>query len=350
MANLQSVNLWVALDGYALSMEISTSRTAVARAVPNGSTVFASQPHDSNAESAANAAILDEVNFSKFKPTKGFSQDNAVLLAALATASYSYPEHQKACLDHQAGVKSFVFLDSKNNEGAGAQKPDTDTQVSLVDTGRALLVAARGTTPPWDHDDGQDSEWNDFQTDITAVPVWNYDKSGKVHKGFKDAADGIWDQLKPYLMTAISSHKAIYLSGHSLGAAIALQLADRMVVELHSKPSSVIRMGGPDVGWEDEQKHLEKVGLTERTFNFINCTDPVPGTLPNGVPAGIEVYLDRHGKADISGKSHALDKTLGAADNIYHGHTDITHHHHPQYYNQHIAARENAATFKQLEK
>ena len=45
---------------------------------------------------------------------------------------------------NQAAVKKFEFLDSKNNAARGVCAPDTGTQVSLIETDDALIVASGG--------------------------------------------------------------------------------------------------------------------------------------------------------------------------------------------------------------
>lgn len=299
-----------------------------------------------NRNSAEHAKVLDGINFNKFSPSKHFTQDNADILGRLASGSYCDPEDQAA---HLPSSVRFTFLDSKNNASLGIPVADSGTQVTLIETKKALMVAARGTTPPWSQENSDDSEWKDFETDMVAVPVTNYDHSGKVHKGFKDGADGIWDQLKPHLQSAIAAHKAIHIAGHSLGGAIALLLADRMVFETGELPQSVIRLGGPDTGWKEQAKHLEDVGIAQRCYDFKNCTDPVPNILKGSVEAGKEIYFNRNGEADISGQSHALDKTLGAGQDVYHGHPDPTHRHHCLAYNALISDAKNSAVLHQVE-
>ena len=263
-----------------------------------------------NRNSAEHAAVLDGIDFNKFKPAKHFSQDNADILGRLASGSYSDPEDQQA---HFPASVKFTFLDSKNNASLGIPVADSGTQVTLIETKKALLVAARGTSPPWSGENSDDSEWKDFETDMVAVPGTNYDHTGKVHKGFKDGADGIWDQLKPHLQSALKTHKAIHMSGHSLGGAIALLLADRMVFETGAIPESVIRLGAPDTGWAEQARHLEDVGIAQRCYDFKNCTDPVPGILKGSVEAGKEIYFNRHGIADIRAATTSWTRPLGPA-------------------------------------
>ena len=299
--------------------------------------------------SAENAKVLDEVDFADFRPGRTYDQKNATLLATLSCASYSYPEDQWEHLSMQPAVHSFAFLDSKNNADLGIPAPDSGTQVSLVQLKGALLVAARGSSPPWSDENSDESNWADFQNDMVAVPVNNYDGSGKVHKGFKDAADGIWDQLKPQLQAALAAHLSIHMGGHSLGGAVALMLADRMEHELHAVPQTIVRVGAPDIGWKEEKAHLESVGVAQRCYDYKNCTDPCPNILSGSVEAGREIYLDRNGVADISGSSHKKDKALGAAQDSAAGHPDPTYRHHIRGYLAPMGDAANHPILKPLE-
>ena len=301
-------------------------------------------------DSESTAKVIDQVDLSKFSPKKSFTPTNAAAMAALATMAYSTPEDQKAHLDKQKAVRSFHFLDSKDNESLGIDAPDTGTQVSVVETDKAVLVAARGTTPPWFAKDGAENEaqWQDYVSDIAVLPVSNYDDSARVHGGFKEAADGIWDQLKPYLEQARASHKVVHLAGHSLGAAIALLLADRMNEELGVLPQSVIRTGGPDIGWSGEKEHLEESGIAARTFNFVNNIDPIPLVLPKGSPVGTEIYFDRHGKANLKNGAHCWDRLLGSTTGILHGKLGPLYDHVPAFYNELITAPRNAEALQKI--
>lgn len=303
-------------------------------------------------DSESTARVVDKVDIGKFRATKVFTPTNAATMAALATMAYSTPEDQKKHLDEQPAVKGYRFLDSKDNAKLGIDTPDTGTQVSVVETDKALLVAARGTTPPWFASPGAENQaqWQDYLSDIATVPVQNYNASGLVHSGFKEAADGIWGQLKPILQTAHETHKAIHLSGHSLGAAIALQLGDRMKEELGYLPQSVTRTGGPNIGWGDENKHLVHNGLAARTTNFVNNTDPVPLVLPKGVSSGQTVYFNRNGAAELEGGPHVVDRTLGSLQGWVKGKPMPLWDHVPQLYNEAIQNPQNASTLKKLQR
>jgi len=302
-------------------------------------------------DSESTAKEIDRVDLGKFHSSKIFTPTNAAALAALATMAYSTPQDQKKHLDKQPAVIDFQFLDSKNNAQLGIDYPDTGTQVSVVETEKALLVAARGTSPPWLSNMGSenDVQWQDYVTDIYTLPTPNYAGSAPVHAGFKQAADGIWDQLKPYLEMARAAHKPVHMAGHSLGAAVALQLADRMHTEMGILPRSVIRTGGPDIGWDDEKKHLEETGLASRTVNFVNNADPIPMAVPLGENAGARVYFDRHGKASLEPGSHCLDRLVGTAVGLARRHPSPLYEHVPVFYNDRILDPENSDTLKQLQ-
>lgn len=300
-------------------------------------------------DSESTAKVVDSVDLGAFQGDKIFTPGNGASLAALATMAYSDPVDQRTHLKHQKGVVSYHFLDSANNpEG----QPDTGTQLTLVETKDALLVAARGTTPPWLANLGKENQpqWQDYAADLWTKPVENYAGDAHVHAGFKEAADGIWGQLKPYLEQARAAHKAVHFAGHSLGAAIAIQLADRAQVEMDLMAGSVVRTGGPDVGWGGQDAHLKRNGLADRTINFINNTDPIPLALPRGVTTGHQVYFDRNGQAAIEKGVHWWNRAAGSLKGLMHGNIDPLYDHVPVFYNEKIQDPKNAAVLAELEK
>ncbi|MBX3172611.1 MAG: hypothetical protein KF760_34730 [Candidatus Eremiobacteraeota bacterium] len=294
-------------------------------------------------DSESTARVVDSVDLGSFRGDKVFTPTNGAVLAALATMAYSNPVDQRAHLRKQEGLVSYHFLDSQNNVG----EPDTGTQVSLVETRDALLVAARGTTPPLL---SKDPQWQDYFHDMAALPVPNDAGDASIHGGFKRAADGIWRQLKPYLEQARAANKAVHFAGHSLGAAIALQLADRAATEMDLLAGSVVRTGGPDLGWGDEDKHLQANGLAARTVNFINNTDPIPLALPGGVTSGHQVYFDRNGRAALEKGVHWWNRGLGSLKGLMKGNINPLYDHVPVFYNEKIQDPKNAAVLAELER
>lgn len=293
-------------------------------------------------DSPTTARVLDQVQLGSFQAERIFSARNSLSLAALATAAYSTPEDQHRHLDRQTAVEAVHYLHS----------PDKGANLTTVQLPQALLVAVRGTAPPWINNHGQENAWSwkDLQADLHAVPVANHAGNALVHAGFKAQADSIWSQLKPLLQQAIATQRAIHFTGHSLGAAVALQLADRMSQELGQLPQSVLRLGGPEVGWSDHRQHLERTGLANRTVNVENCGDPICNILPGGETAGPTLYFDRNGEARLEGGSHHLDQLLGHLQDMRQGYAAIPlFRHFPQHYLEGLSASHNQACLKQLE-
>ena len=271
-------------------------------------------------------------DISCFQHDRRFSRNNALVMATLCALSYYAPEDQLEWAQQQPSVRGLHYLDC----------PQTGTQVSLVETDQALLVAPRGTPLTLDRKKDVALQWQDLANDLNAWPVQNYDGSGRVLSGFKRAADGIWTQLKPYLEQARASHKAIHFSGHSLGAAVATHLADRMHHEMNALPDSLTTLGAPDVGWSKEQRHLQEIGLEERTLRFVNNIDPVPVAVPLGQPLGTTVYFDRRGQAQQGEQGHGRDRLLGLAHSLSKLQLDPLQDHYPLEYRRLIGRASNA--------
>ena len=238
----------------------------------------------------------------------------------------------------QPGVKALHCLDA----------PETGTQVSLIETDRALLVAPRGTPLTLARTPGAALQWKDLANDLNAWPVRNYDGSAYVHAGFKKAADGVWSQLQPYLEQARASHKAIHFAGHSLGAAVAIHLADRMHHEMQSLPETLTTLGAPDAGWSKERRHLQEIGLEERTLRFVNNLDPVPGAVPLGKPLGQTVYFDHRGEARLGEGRRTLDRLQGLGQAICRFDFNPLQDHLPLEYRRLIGKKANAAVLDGL--
>jgi len=242
-----------------------------------------------------NAPRLD---LGRFQADKVFTRTNGAIMSILSLVSYLPPQEQTARLD---GLESFHFLDSV----------ETGTQVSVFETKDALLVTPRGTPLELSDDPNANLQWQDIKNDLNLKPTPNYDGSGWVHSGFKNATDGIWNQVKPLLAQAVAANKAVHFAGHSLGAAIATHLADRMHGELGVLPQSLLTEGGPSTGWAGQLHHLNRIGLEDRTVRLTNNIDPVPGAVPFGSKLGHTVYFNSDGVAELGNQSQFWDRLKG---------------------------------------
>lgn len=288
------------------------------------------------------------LDFGIFQTNKRFCRENALVMSTMCSLSYHSPKDQREWATQQPSVRQLHLLDSSDNVVLGCQAEDTGTQLTVVETEKALLVAARGTPLTLSREPGVALQWEDLKNDLNALPVENYDGSARVHGGFKRAADGIWEQLKPLLSQAMAANKVIHFTGHSLGAVIATHLADRMHQEFKSVPESLTTLGSPDPGWSGEKQHLREIGLDQRTLRFVNNIDPVPGVIPFGDSIGKTVYLDSRGRAQVGEGSHFGDRWRGVGKALLHARFNPLQGHFPSEYRAAIALPENAEILNSL--
>ena len=109
---------------------------------------------------------------------------------------------------------------------------------------------------------------------------------GKVHVGFKGEINKVW----PAIEKAIANIDTLYLTGHSLGAAMATIAASRM----QSKVTALITFGSPRVG---NQEFVSSLNVTHyRVQN--NCDDvtKVPFRLSGFRHHGTHKYMNFYGE------------------------------------------------------
>lgn len=108
---------------------------------------------------------------------------------------------------------------------------------------------------------------------------------GKVHVGFKREINKLW----PAIQAAVADIDTLYVTGHSLGAAMATIAAGR----LRAKVIALITFGSPRTG---NQQFVNKLTVTHyRVQN--NCDDvtKVPLKLMGFAHHGTHMYMNYHG-------------------------------------------------------
>lgn len=106
------------------------------------------------------------------------------------------------------------------------------------------VLCFRGTEP---------SEFSDIKADLNAWPD-RAQIGGRVHNGFQNEVEKLWPGVLKHL-EANSKNKNIYLTGHSLGGAMATVAASR----LNDRVSALYTYGSPRVGNREfvkQFKHL----------------------------------------------------------------------------------------------
>lgn len=150
----------------------------------------------------------------------------------------------------------------------------TDTQAFLWDYGTHAVLAFRGTEVPEMGDLLSTSKpiWRRFRDMGTDLRILRDDwmHGGKVHRGFLRAFKSIEFTLADALMQLPEqSRKNLFITGHSLGGALACLAASRFPCRM------VATFGSPRVG---NRRFARQFGLTNagKYFRVVNRSDVVP--------------------------------------------------------------------------
>lgn len=189
-----------------------------------------------------------------------FSWINAWWLAEASTLVYADEDYVKQRFS-AAGLKRLKFFNKLS------------TQCFIAGNGQFAIVAFRGSEG-WKLN-GRFDPWQtiaDWTTDFD-IRLSDWVRGGRVHRGFRDALEGVWADIFPYLKTLEDEGCNIWFTGHSLGAALATLAADRF-----QHAQGLYTFGSPRVG---DQKFQENFKL--RAYRVVNGDDIVSRVPPAGL-------------------------------------------------------------------
>jgi hypothetical protein len=156
-----------------------------------------------------------------------------------------------------------------------------NTQAFVARGPEAIVVAFRGTESPTSLDGFKDcllSDANDFLvlpegrigTDFAAAGV-----GARFHRGFMQALADIWDRVSAEVTAEMDrQERSLWLTGHSLGGALALLAAWRFLRQ-GVAVCGVYTFGGPMVGNATAVQAFDKE-LSGIVFRFVHEPDLVP--------------------------------------------------------------------------
>ncbi len=203
----------------------------------------------------------------------GFSFTNAYALVQAASIAYQ----NAAAIESQAIAWNFPkmkFLDSGTTQGY------------LMANEQAIVIAFRGT-------EGKNRK--DWLTNL------NFDRiptdQGDIHEGFSRAVDRIWQDLWLNLLKFRTAQQPIFITGHSLGGALATLTAFRLV-SAGQAVHALYTFGSPRVGDRTYRQHFD-VALGDRTFRIVNDEDvvaKVPFKAMGYCHVGAKYQFDSQGK------------------------------------------------------
>lgn len=197
--------------------------------------------------------------FAHFNPeASDYDGHNALALGQASQLAYAQADKLLETLDR------WGFIEARCLDQGG-------TQGFLAGNDRMLLIAFRGTEP---------QQLQDILTDInialTSGPV------GQVHTGFARALEQVWADLQDQF-DGLYQGQLVWLTGHSLGAALATLATARLVFH----PGDQVRVqglytyGSPRVGDDIFAQAFDRT-CRGFTFRFRNHNDvvtrvPLPG-------------------------------------------------------------------------
>lgn len=146
-----------------------------------------------------------------------------------------------------------------------------------------IVVAFRGT-----------DNWGDWLTNLNVL----FKKSplGYVHRGFMKATESFWPELAGYVREARTRDQAVWMTGHSLGGALAVLASIKLYLEEGIPIAGLYTFGQPPVGTTGFGSRF-----TERCsfglYRFVNHTDAV-----SDVPILGREHMGAVRYFDVSGK------------------------------------------------
>ena len=228
-----------------------------------------------------------------------FSLNNAWWLAEFSALATTEPEFVKSNMG-RLGFQVRFFYGKK-----------TDAECFVAWNHEVMLVAFRGT---------EVFGLKDWLTDIKCkLAFWPY--GGRVHVGFRNSFFELWNEqglgdfIKFKMKAMPTNSRTLWLTGHSLGAALATLAADAFEGQ-----AQVYTYGSPRVGDQSFQDDF-----TQKTYRFVNHLDIVtnlPPHITSILPyyhVGDLSYLDKNGQingreikswADLDGRVGFWDKIV----------------------------------------
>lgn len=175
-----------------------------------------------------------------------------------------------------------LHAEAAYHDGIGTliENKDTDTQCYLADYGNHAVLAFRGTEP---------TQVADILSDLDLRKQEWHTGSSSAHSGFVKAFESVRPRIEE-LLSGLTGGCNLYITGHSLGGALATLAADKLGCKL------MVTFGSPRVGDRAFARHFE-LKLAGRYFRIFNRSDVV-ARVPTFVRfkhVGTPVFIDHRG-------------------------------------------------------
>ena len=235
-----------------------------------------------------------------FQPdTKEFSLVNAWWLCNIAHLAY-YDETDAMPYIKKMGLTLEGFVDDRTMADS-VGNIIKDTQAYILSSDNYVVLAFRGSEP---------DVYKDYFSDILLKPA-EFPNKGVVHGGFFGSVSGqSWAAMQQILNADHLKGKPLWVTGHSLGAALST------IAAAHLEPHGVYNFGSPRVGNSVFQRSF----VGKNIHRFVNCSDLVTHLPPQGMldfqHVGILHYFDAGSNYFVSptDKLMSRDQLLASID------------------------------------
>jgi triacylglycerol lipase len=179
--------------------------------------------------------------------------EQSALFARLSNLAYQSPKEAQK-LFKKAGFADSMYY---GNAGSNAYVLENDTDIVIVCRGTEVM------------------EWNDIKADLSIALTPSRTGIGRVHRGFRTYTDKIWEPIKSHV--ASIKNKDLWITGHSLGAAMATLMARRCVLDISLQvPKAIFTYGSPRVGDRDYIDEFNTLIIHHRWVNDGDIVTKVP--------------------------------------------------------------------------
>lgn len=240
---------------------------------------------------ASHCFFKDSRGFPFETETDLFSLVNAWWLSEASLLAYSEEVTARTWFE-KAGFHRVWFFSGRS------------TQCYVADARQWAVLAFRGTECR--PDQGPEA-WGQFIADLSADLDIRWVAAagrGRIHRGFRDALDEVWPDVCACVEELIAGARTLWVTGHSLGGALALLAAVRI-----NKVQGVYTFGAPRIG----DREFAAV-YPARAFRMVNNNDAVPHLPPFPyADLGELRYIDCAGTlhAEISRRARWMDEVQG---------------------------------------